>query len=193
MILLRVFFIFNKNKIMILALDISTSCIGYALFNETGSELMELSYVKFRNKISLFEKRIEFKKQIKFLENSDIKHIVIEEPLKKFKGKFSSADTIALLNFFNGMISGTVHEMFGVEPIHYNVNTARKTAFPEFKPKKDSASNKHEIWTLVRDREPHIVWKYGPKSAKLVDENFDMCDAATIGYCHINIMNAQKK
>jgi hypothetical protein len=185
------FFIFYKNKIMILALDISTSCIGYSLFNEDGDELMELNYVKFRSKISLFEKRLEFKKQIKFLENSNIQHIVIEEPLKKFKGKFSSADTIALLNFFNGMISGTVHEMFGVEPIHYNVNTARKIAFPDFKPLKDSASNKHAIFTLVRDREPHIVWKYGPKSSKLVDENFDMCDSYVIGLCHINIMKEQ--
>lgn len=176
---------------MILALDISTSCIGYSLFNEAGDELMELNYVKFRSKISLFEKRLEFKKQIKFLENSNIQHIVIEEPLKKFKGKFSSADTIALLNFFNGMISGTVHDMFDIEPIHYNVNTARKIAFPEFKPLKDSASNKHAIWTLVRDKEPHIVWKYGPKTAKLVDENFDMCDSYTIGLCHINIMKEQ--
>ncbi len=176
---------------MILALDISTSCIGYSLFNEDGDELMELNYVKFRSKISLFEKRLEFKKQIKFLENSNIQHIVIEEPLKKFKGKFSSADTIALLNFFNGMISGTVHEMFGVEPIHYNVNTARKIAFPDFKPLKDSASNKHAIFTLVREKEPHIVWKYGPKSSKLVDENYDMCDSYVIGLCHINIMKEQ--
>jgi len=177
---------------MILALDISTSCIGYALFNDSGSKLLELNYIKFRSKLSLFEKRLEFKKQLNYLSYSDINHIVIEEPLKKFKGKFSNADTIALLNFFNGMISGTVHEMFGVEPIYYNVNTARKTAFPNFKPLNDSNSNKHAIWALVREREPHIIWKYGPKSAKLVDENFDMCDAATIGYCHINIMNAQK-
>jgi len=153
---------------------------------------MELNDVKFRSKLSLFEKRLEFKKQIKFLENSNIKYIVIEEPLKKFKGKYSNADTIALLNFFNGMISGTVHEMFGIEPIYFNVNTARKTAFPDFKPLKDSSSNKHAIWELIRKREPHIVWKYGIKSAKLLPENFDMCDAATIGIAFINIMNAQK-
>jgi len=90
------------------------------------------------------------------------------------------------------MVSATVFEMFGVEPIHYNVNTARKTAFPEYKAKQKSNENKHQIWTLVREREPHIVWKYGPKTAKLVDENFDMADAYTIGLAFINIMNAQK-
>jgi len=176
---------------MILALDVSTSCIGYALFSEDGEKLLELNYVKFRAKLSIFEKLHEFKKQISFLKENDIQHIVIEEPLKKFQGKFSSASTIALLNFFNGMVSGAVFEIFGVEPIHYNVNTARKTAFPEYKAKKQSSENKHQIWTLVREREPHIVWKYGPKTAKLVDENFDMCDAYTIGLCHINIMNEQ--
>lgn len=177
---------------MILALDISTSCIGYALFNENGDKLMELSYVKFNKDLGLFQKLNEFNKQISFLEKFEIQHIVIEEPLKKFAGKYSSAGTIAILNFFNGMVSGSVYEKFGVEPIHYNVNTARKTAFPDFKPKKDSKSNKHEIWTHVRDREPHIVWKYGPRSAKLLPENYDMCDAAVIGICHINIMNLQK-
>jgi len=185
------FFIFHKNKIMILALDVSTSCIGYALFDESGEKLMELNYVKFRAKLSIFEKLAEFKKQIAFLKDNDIQHIVIEEPLKKFAGKYSSASTIAILNFFNGMISATVYEMFGIEPIHYNVNTARKTAFPKYKAGKKSNENKHQIWTLVREKEPHIVWKYGPKSAKLVDENYDMCDAYTIGLCHINIMNEQ--
>jgi len=178
---------------MILALDVSTSCIGYALFNESGDELMELNYVKFRTKISLFEKLEEFKKQIFFLKENDIQHIVIEEPLKKFAGKFSSASTIGLLNFFNGMISGSIYEMFGIEPIYYNVNTARKTAFPEYKAKKQSSENKHQIWTLVRDREPHIVWKYGPRSAKLVAENFDMADSYVIGLAHINIMREQNK
>lgn len=176
---------------MILALDVSTSCIGYALFDSSGDKLLELNYIKFRNKLSIFEKLAEFKSKLKFLENAEVEHIVIEEPLKKFAGKFSSASTIAILNFFNGMISASVYEMFGVEPIHYNVNTARKTAFPEFKPKRDSKSNKHEIWTLVRDRESHIVWKYGPRSRKLVDENYDMCDAYTIGLCHINILKEQ--
>lgn len=178
---------------MILALDISTSCIGYALFSKDGEKLLELNYIKFRGGLNMFEKLNEFKKRIGFLKKIDISYIVIEEPLKKFKGKFSSAETIALLNFFNGMISSCVFEMFDVEPIHYNVNTARKTAFPQYKSKKQSSENKHQIWTLVRDREPHIVWKYGPRSAKLLPENFDMCDSYVVGLAHINIMKEQNK
>lgn len=176
---------------MILGLDISTSCIGYSLFSENGEKLLELNYVKFNTKLSLFEKLSEFKKKIEFMKDAGIKHIAIEEPLQKFAGKFSSAGTIALLNRFNGMISACVYELLEVEPVYYNVNTARKVAFPEFKPLKDSKSNKHAIWSLVREREPHIVWKYGPKTRKLTDENFDMSDSFTISLCHINMMKEQ--
>ena len=75
---------------MILALDVSTSCIGYALFNEDESKLIELNYIKFQTKLTLFEKLKEFKKRLSYLQDSGINHIVIEEPLKKFAGKFSA-------------------------------------------------------------------------------------------------------
>lgn len=195
-ILRRFFYVYTNRDNMILALDVSTSCIGYALFDKNGDKLLELNYIKFKGKITIFEKLKEFKKRMAFLDNdeTEIDYIVIEEPLKKFAGKYSSASTIAILNFFNGMISACVYEMFGVEPIHYNVNTARKTAFPgEYKAKRKSAENKHQIWTLVRDKEPHIIWKYGPRSHKLVAENYDMADAYTIAKCHINIMREQNK
>lgn len=178
---------------MILGLDVSTSCIGYCLFDESGNELMELNYVKFNRKLDLFEKLDEFKENTKHLNLLNIKYIAIEEPLKKFQGKHSNADTIALLNFFNGMISSYIYNVFNKKPIHYNVQTARKTAFPLYKQKKgEGESNKHEIWSMVKKREPHINWKYGPKSRKLIDENFDMSDAYVVALCHINNLKSQK-
>lgn len=52
---------------MILALDISTSCIGYALFSKDGEKLLELNYIKFRGGLNMFEKLNEFKKRVGFL------------------------------------------------------------------------------------------------------------------------------
>jgi len=63
-----------KKKIMILSLDISTSCIGYALFSEDGA-LMELKYIKFNSKLSIFEKFSEFIKNIEHILISDVKYI----------------------------------------------------------------------------------------------------------------------
>lgn len=171
---------FNKSKIMILALDISTTCIGYSIFNSEDGSLVELNCVKFNSKLTKFEKLEEFKTVTEYFKKFNIKYIAIEEPLKKFAGKFSSADTISLLNFFNGMISSYLYLEFGMEPFYFNVNNARKMAFPSLKIEKEGNSMKHAIWEKVKDLEPLINWKYGPKSRKLLDENYDMADSYTI-------------
>jgi hypothetical protein len=187
---------------MILALDISTSCIGYALFDEDG-KLIELNCVKFADKITIFEKLEEFKRVTEYLKKFPITFIAIEEPLKKFMGKFSSATTIALLNFFNGMISSYLYLEFGMEPIYFNVNNARSLAFgkrtksgtsseSEDKPEKGGNSIKHDIWKKVMELEPLINWKYGPRSMKLLDENYDMADAYVIGLAMLITIDKQK-
>ena len=71
---------------MLLSLDISTSCIGYSVFNEKRN-LIELDYIEFNSKHSKFEKLEAFKEKISHLLKMKITSIAIEEPLKKFKGK----------------------------------------------------------------------------------------------------------
>lgn len=176
---------------MILALDISTTCIGYSIFDEEG-KLIELNCIKFNSSLSKFERLEEFKKSTEYFKKFPIKFIAIEEPLKKFAGKFSSADTIALLNFFNGMISSYLYLEFGMEPFYFNVNNARKLAFPNLKIEREGNSMKHFIWDKVKDLEPLINWKYGPKSRKLLDENYDMADAYVIGLAMLITIDKQK-
>ena len=176
---------------MTFALDVSSSCIGFALFDDKAN-LMELNYVKFNSKLSLFEKVEEFKKVIAHIFQMDIKRIAIEEPLKKFKGKFSSASTIAVLNIFNGMISATLYNHFKIEPIYYNVRSARTIVFPKFKATEGS-SQKHEVWSRVMEMEPTINWKYGIRSRKLLDENYDMADAYVVGMADILTVIKQKE
>ena len=180
---------------MLLSLDISTSCIGYSVFSESGT-LMQTDYVKFDAKNSLFEKLEQFKDKISSILKLDIKKIAIEEPLQKFEGKFSSAHTISILNFFNGMISSFLYVHFKIEPIYFNVNAARKEALPDFVikkgNKKELASTKHQIWEKVVELEPQINWRYGIKSRKLLEENYDMADSYIIGRCYIKIVEKQK-
>lgn len=190
---------------MILALDISTTCIGYSIFDEDGN-LIELNCVKFNSKLSKFEKLEEFKKVTEYFKKFPIKYIAIEEPLKKFAGKFSSADTISLLNFFNGMISSYLYLEFGMEPFYFNVNNARTLAFGKKSSQKTSSdeqgsdegaekggnSKKHEVWNKVMQLEPLIKWRYGPKSRKLLDENYDMADAYVVGLAMLITIDKQK-
>ena len=176
---------------MLLSLDISTSCIGYSVFNEKNV-LIEMDYVKFNSKHSLFEKLEEFKKKTSHLLRMEINFIAIEEPLQKFEGKYSSAHTISILNFFNGMISSFLYSHFKIEPIYYNVNNARKVALPNVKLLRDGASTKHQIWEEVVKMEPQINWKYGIKSRTLLEENYDMADSYIIGRCFIEMREIQK-
>jgi len=91
------------------------------------------------------------------------------------------------------MVSSYLYNHYDVEPIYYNVNTARKLAFQDFKKQDNSEQTKHYIWERVMEMEPQINWKYGPKSRKLLKENFDMCDAYVIAIAHIVMMEKQKR
>lgn len=177
---------------MILALDISSSCIGYCVFNNNG-KLLKMSCSKFNSKQSKFERLQKFIDELteEGVTKMPIEMIAIEEPLKKFKGKFSSAETIAILNYFNGIVSSYLYLTFGVEPIYYNVNSARATAFPGLKAPKDEGSIKHEVWRKVMELEPQINWRYSTKTRKLMDENYDMSDSYVIGICHLITIDKQ--
>lgn len=177
---------------MLAAFDISSTCIGYSVFNDKGS-LIEMNYVKFNTKKSYLERKEFFREKIKHLMKIDIKQVAIEEPLEKFEGKFSSSHTIAVLNRFNGIISCLLHDMFKIEPIYYNVKHARKRVLPNFKVKKDGTGEKHQVWENVMKMEPQINWKYGIKSMKLLPENYDMADSYIIGKCHIYTIQEQLK
>lgn len=182
-----------------LALDISTSVIGICVFDENGI-LISMDHIKYapNKEQDLFEKADLFEKSVSYLKSltidgtsMPIQYVAIEEPLLRVQGKHSSAATIGLLNFFNGMISDRCFKLFGVKPIHYNVKHARSTVFPKM-PRSSEASEKQEVWKRVARMEPQINWKYGPKSRKLINENFDMVDAYVVGTCHImNILQQE--
>lgn len=172
---------------MILALDISTSVVGLALFGkeEEGYKLHELSYKKFNPKKNIFEKFDEFVDFFSSYEGANITDISIEEPLKKFKGKFSNADTIQKLTQMNAMISVFLYQKLRIQPNYYNVNMARTLVFPELKMPKSHPNKKYLIWEAVNKAEPKIIWKYSKITHKLSDENFDMADAWVVGMAHI--------
>ena len=173
---------------MLLALDISTSCIGYSVFNSEG-DLQEMSYVKFNSKKNYWERRDAFMEKINHIEGID--YIAIEEPLMQFAGRKSNAQTLGKLNFFNGIISGAVYDKFKVEPVHLNVNTVRATAFPGVIKKGSDKTSKMLVWERVSQLEPQINWKYGVRSRKLSDENFDMADAYAVGVCMLVMLEEQ--
>ena len=127
----------EKEPEFLLALDVSTSTIGIALFEDMGThgDLKLLHHVsptvkpKPVSKMEELFRKVEIFEQ-EFLSNYadvGITRVVIEEPLLQSNNVY----TIATLLRFNGMISKSVYDTLGVVPDFISSYDARKYAFPE--------------------------------------------------------------
>ena len=126
-----------KEQEFVLALDVSTSTIGIALFEDLGKtgKLSFLSHVSPKVKPQPESKMEELFRKVEIFENEfllkykgfNITRVVIEEPLLQSNNVY----TIATLLRFNGMISKSVYDTLGVVPEFISSYDARKYAFPE--------------------------------------------------------------
>lgn len=137
----------EKEPEFLLALDVSTSTIGIALFEDMGEKgkLKLLHHVSPKVKPKPDNKMEELFKKVEIFEKEFLSHysdvgitrIVIEEPLLQSNNVY----TIATLLRFNGMISKSCYDTIGVVPEFISSYDARKYAFPELmavrKAKKD--------------------------------------------------------
>lgn len=127
----------GKEPEFILALDVSTSTIGIALFEDLGNKgkLKLLHHVSPKvkpqpeNKMEELFKKVEIFEKEFLINYADfgITKVVIEEPLLQSNNVY----TIATLLRFNGMISKSVYDTIGVVPEFISSYDARKYAFPE--------------------------------------------------------------
>jgi len=191
-----------KNKPKILGLDISTKTIGWALFDMTGSKLLELTH--FSPKIKpqpedkleeLMKKADAFKKHLENYKDIGIVKVIIEEPLLNSNNVY----TVQTLLRYNTMICKLIYDTFEIVPSFISTYNARKFAFPDLVGANEKGRNvlfggypkdidkKQVIWDHVNDVCPDIQWLYG-KTGSLKKENFDMADAVTcvIGYVNMN-------
>lgn len=126
-----------KESNLILGLDISTKCIGIALFedNDGKGDLKLLHHVIPKVKPEpeskmeeLFEKARIFEKEfLNDYADMGITRVIIEEPLLQSNNVY----TVATLLRFNGMIARSVYETIGVVPDFISSNDSRRYAFPE--------------------------------------------------------------
>lgn len=128
----------DKKPKYVLALDVSTTTIGIALFEDNGDEKAKLTLLhhvspkvkpkpetkmeELFKKVEIFEEEFLFK-----YKDIGITRVVIEEPLLQSNNVY----TIATLLRFNGMISKSVYDTLGVVPDFISSYDARKFAFPE--------------------------------------------------------------
>jgi hypothetical protein len=195
-----------KNKPKILGLDISTKCIGWAIFDMNNSTLLEASHYspKIRpepeDKMELLMRKSDaFSKHLEKYVDMNILSIIIEQPLLQS----NNINTVGVLLRFNTMIMKSCYDIFGIVPNFISTYDSRRYAFPDlFRPNDKGKSvlfgglpkdidKKQIIWEHVNAICPEVKWLYD-KNGKLKKENYDTADAicSVIGY--INKLKASK-
>lgn len=191
-----------KNKPKILGLDISTKTIGFALFDISGSELLELTHFSPKvkpqpeDKIEeLIKKSDAFRSHLEKYKNVGITRIIIEEPLLQSNNIY----TVGTLLRYNTLILKACYDILGILPTFISTYNSRKYAFPSLVGKNDKGRNvlfggypkdidkKHIVWEHVNAVCPNVNWLY-TKTGSLKKENYDMADAATCVIGYINMI-----
>jgi hypothetical protein len=197
-----------KNKAKILGLDISTKTIGWALFDITGSHLLELTH--FSPKIKpqpedkieeLLKKADGFRKHLENYRDMGITKVIIEEPLLNSNNVY----TVGTLLRYNSMVLKSCYDVLGIVPTFISTYNARKYAFPDLVGANDKGRNvlfggypknidkKHVIWEHVNDLFPEVEWLYAARTGNLKKENYDMSDAATAVIGYVNKIKSETK
>ena len=187
-----------KNSPKVLGLDVSTTTIGWALFDIQNQELLELTHISPRPKNAGDSKILElmlksgiFKTKLLEYKNLGIANVIIEEPLLNSNNVY----TVQTLLRFNTLICKEIYDVLGIVPEFISTYNSRKFAFPELVQPNDKGKyvlfgglpkdtdKKHIIWDLVAKKEPQIQWLY-TKNNTLKKENFDQTDAyaCVLGY-----------
>ena len=187
-----------KESPKVLGLDVSTKTIGWALFDISTKQLLELTHIspvikekdipKMRE---LFLKSDVFKTKLEQYDGLNVQKVIIEEPLLNSNNIY----TIQTLMRYNTLISKEIYDVLGIVPEYISTYNSRKSAFPWLVKENDKGKfvlfgglpkdcdKKQIIWEQVAKREPQINWAY-TKNNTLKKENFDMSDAycCVLGY-----------
>lgn len=195
--------IMEKNK-YIWSLDLSTTNVGAALWNEKG-ELIELKHLELKTdkntpvghrditKANVFKTYVNnLKTRMETELNGEIIEVIIEECL----GGSVNSKTVAMLYEFNGICRYIIHSILNVIPIKISVHESRKLFFPEYVhpvkrkgvmvdvlsfPDEYKDNKKLCIWEKVCKLYPNIDWIYKADGVTPKDMCFDMSDSIVVG------------
>lgn len=189
------------------SLDISTTNIGFALWDSRDGKLIELKHLALKtdksvdvedrdiHKAEIFRNYVlDFKERIFNEQNGEIKHIIVEAPL----GGSVNPTTASLLFGFNGICRYILFQIFGMHPKKITVHDSRKLFCPELVhlekrkgkmvevlsfPPKYKKLKKLYIWEKVSKLEPQIPWFYKRGTTdQPKDMCFDMSDSYAVGF-----------
>lgn len=128
----------ETNNRIILGLDVSTACIGVSVVEDNGTDkptILSLKHetpkvsrnIKGMEALFLRKKIFETECLKDIASKYKITDVVIEEPLLSS----NNVNTVATLLRFNGMISDSIYNIFGLVPNFISSYDARMFSFPD--------------------------------------------------------------
>lgn len=169
-----------------LGLDVSTSITGWSLL-ALGSSEFTLGFLPLASSKSPYAKAGKVRELLQNLTHDyNIQQVFVEQDLRRFTRGLSSAQTIATLARFNGVVCQLSYEETGIEPILINVNEARKACGIKYNRKDKTKTTKEKVFEIVQQKIdydwPTKILKSGPRKGLEVLEPgcFDMADAYVI-------------
>ena len=113
---------------VILGLDISTTCVGYA-FTE-NKKILDMGFIDIKKFTNHKEKAFFVLTEInKSSYIDDVKKVYVEDNLSGFAGGRTSQQVIVKLAKFNAVLCFVIEDAFDIEVKNVNPMTARKQAF----------------------------------------------------------------
>ena len=111
-----------------LGLDISTSCVGYAVTKD--KKILDMGFIDIKKQKTPKEKVffvLEFLNNISYIDEVD--KIYVEDNLSGFAGGRTSQQVIVKLAKFNAILCFVLEDTFEIEVKNINPMTARKNVF----------------------------------------------------------------
>ena len=158
---------------VILGLDISTTCVGYAFTKD--KKILDMGFIEIKKEKTPKEKVF---KVLGFLNESSYidmtTNINVEDNLSGFAGGFTSQQTIIKLAKFNAILCFQLEEVFDMEVHNINPMTARKFVFGKARIKGIKA--KEFVKMKIEEMQNTSKWCKETKTGLWDKRNIDMYD-----------------
>jgi hypothetical protein len=185
-----------------LGIDASTSATGIVVIDET--RVLHYSAETFRGAKTFWDKCDMLHQHLNELKMEltpifaktfpkKLDAFYIEEPMKRFAEGFSSAETLSILQRFNGIACYLTRDVFGIDPTYINVSSARKAAGVKVttKAKAGGRNAKQQAFDhMMANDLKHIEWPKKQRSENIVDWAKDVTDAYIVARGGWNITKA---
>ena len=158
---------------MVLGLDVSTSCVGYAFTKD--KKIIDMGFIDLKKQKTPKEKTFFVLTHLsKSSYIDEVTKINIEDNLSGFSGGRTSQQVIVKLAKFNAILGFVIEEEFGVEVENINPNTARKQVFGKARVKGVPA--KEYVKIKIEEKYDTKKWCKTTSRGNWVKRNIDAYD-----------------